>query len=285
MLRWAGISALVVAASVAFMTAGSGRAAEHPEAPKAGPAGKETAPATATGKDAAPAAKEPAKAGGSAPGPAGAEAAAKPDKTNKADGAAKTTTAEKPAEPGAPPKRSKSKRKHDGTDAEPELPPGQGPPPPSPLTVNDLRQEAHHERSPGGEFEAPPRVKLEQLLSEVGKARQSLHEDTLKLEAMAGNEPAKEADPAAAAVAPAPGAPGQPAQKNPLDVLAKALRGIKPEQAGPIVARLDKGLAATVLLKMPPADAGKIMGALKPEVAAELATQIAMRAPQPGGKR
>jgi len=41
------------------------------------------------------------------------------------------------------------------------------------------------------------------------------------------------------------------------------------------------------LLRMPPVDAGKIMGALKPETAAELATQIALRAPPPqaGGKR
>ena len=70
-------------------------------------------------------------------------------------------------------------------------------------------------------------------------------------------------------------------------MLAKALRGIKPEQAAPIVARVDKTLAATVLLRMPPVDAGKIMGALKPETAAELATQIALRAPPtgPGGKR
>jgi hypothetical protein len=186
-------------------------------------------------------------------------------------------------------RRSKSKHKRDGSGAdEPELPPGQGPPPPSPLTVSDLRQETNRERGPGGELNAPPRVKLEQLLSEVGKARQSLHDDTLKLEALAGNESARAAEPAAGGDAPTvPALPGQPPPKNPLDVLAKALRGIKPEQAGPIVARLDKGLAATVLLKMPPGDAGKIMGALKPEVAADLATQIAMRAPssQAGGKR
>ena len=71
---------------------------------------------------------------------------------------------------------------------------------------------------------------------------------------------------------------GKPA-KHPLDILAKALRAIKPEQAAPIVSRLDKRLAATVLQRMPPVDAGKIMGAMKPDTAAELATQIAMRVP------
>ena len=285
MLKWLGISALVVAAFVLFMAAGSGRAAETGPAPKAAPAKQVTPVAT---KDSAPAAT---KDDGAKPA-AMAGSPAKPEKSEKTDakgasGDAKETSKAAPAEASGA-RRPKAKRKRDGSpaDEEPELPPGQGPPPPSPLTVNDLHQESNRERGPGGDFNAPPRVKLEALLSEVSKARQSLHDDTLKLEALAGNEP-RAAEPAADAAPAAPGAPGQPPQKNPLDVLAKALRGIKPEQAGPIVARLDKGLAATVLLKMPPADAGKIMGALKPEVAAELATQIAMRAPsgQPGGKR
>jgi hypothetical protein len=307
-----GISAVAIAAFVVFMAAGAGRAAEPSVAVKA--------PVT---KQASPSATPPATKEG-APGAAKetpvkpsvvADATAKADKTSRdakpPEGAQKSkdskdanATGPKPTEgeakdaqrtvsaaavPGQ--RRTKAKRKRDGSlaDAEPELPPGQGPPPPSPLTVNDLHQEANRERGPAGDFNAPPRVKLEQLLSELGRARQSLHDDTVKLEALAGNEPSRggESTSGDAPPATAPGAPGQPAQKNPLDVLAKALRGIKPEQAGPIVARLDKGLAATVLLKMPPADAGKIMGALKPEVAAELATQIAMRAPspQPGGKR
>ena len=298
MLKWLGILALAGAAFVALMTTGSGRAAESGAAAKGG-----AAPVAVPAKDGTPA--KASTAPSAAAQPAGKDA--KPDGVSKTDGktddksvgktdgktgnpesagktaeAAKTASQETPAQP----RRAKSKRK--AGDDEPELPPGQGPPPPSPLTVNDLHQEASRDRSVGGEFNAPPRVKLEQLLAEVGKARQSLHDDTLKLEALAGTDLSKEGSAPSDAPAPAvPGAPGQPPQKNPLDVLAKALRGIKPEQAGPIVARLDKGLAATVLLKMPPVDAGKIMGALKPEVAAELATQIAMRAPssQPGGKR
>jgi len=303
-VKWLGIAALAVAAFFALMTAGSGRAAESGSANA--PATKTTSPAPAKDSTTAAAKETPVKPAAAAPSGKTDKDAAQPKAVAKdapasrdakdptgsqaSDGAAKDAPKTAPA-PVAGQRRTKSKRKHDGsaTDGEPELPPGQGPPPPSPLSVNDLHQEANRERGPAGDFNAPPRVKLEQLLSEVGKARQSLHDDTLKLEALAGNEPSRggESGQADAPAAPAPGAPGQPPQKNPLDVLAKALRGIKPEQAGPIVARLDKGLAATVLLKMPPVDAGKIMGALKPEVAAELATQIAMRAPspQPGGKR
>jgi len=300
-LKWLGITALAAAAFVLFMAAGSGRAAESGSPAKAAPAKPappspaESTRTTPTTKDGG--AKPAAAAETTSKEPKDAKAAPKDSKDPKEPKDAKAVASDtKEASKGAPAessaqRRSKAKRKRDGSAAEEEseLPPGQGPPPPSPLSVNDLHQEANRERGPGGDFNAPPRVKLEQLLSEVSKARQGLHEDTLKLEALAGNDASHAAEPAAAdpAVAPAPGAPGQPPQKNPLDVLAKALRGIKPEQAGPIVARLDKGLAATVLLKMPPADAGKIMGALKPEVAAELATQIAMRAPssQPGGKR
>jgi flagellar motility protein MotE (MotC chaperone) len=82
-------------------------------------------------------------------------------------------------------------------------------------------------------------------------------------------------------------------QKNPLDLVAKELRGIKATEAGPIVVRLDRRLAANVLKRMPPADAGKILGAIKPEIAAEIATEIAegdpknalaMRFAKPGAK-
>lgn len=289
MVKGLGISALAVAAFVVFMATGSGRAAEP--APAAKPVEAKPAETKAAATKAAPAAAK--DSGGKQT--ATTDAAGKTDKADKpakdAKDAkattgdakeAKTVSAEAPGQ-----RRAKGKRKGAASDDEPELPPGQGPPPPSPLSVTDLRQETNRQRGPGGDFNAPPRVKLEQLLSEVSKARQSLHDDTVKLEALSGNGPSPGAEAPADAAPPVAGAPTQPAQKNPLDVLAKALRGIKPEQAGPIVARLDKGLAATVLLKMPPADAGKIMGALKPEVAAELATQIAMRAPssQPGGKR
>jgi flagellar motility protein MotE (MotC chaperone) len=161
----------------------------------------------------------------------------------------------------------------------PPVKPGEDPPPPSPLTMDALRQDMKRGKDAGGiSPDAPARTKVEQVLAEMVKTRAALRDDTSKLESLtldglsAGEAGAPGGGPAA------PGAPGQPPQKNPLDVLAKALRGIKPDQAAPIVARIDRRLAATVLLKMPPVDAGKIMGALKPDVAAEIATEIAMRA-------
>ncbi|MES1204915.1 MAG: hypothetical protein ABUS79_03170 [Pseudomonadota bacterium] len=168
---------------------------------------------------------------------------------------------------------------------------GEGPSPanPPPLTIGGLREEARREGSAIQiDADAPALTKVEQMLAEISKTREAMREETARLEGMmnesgegaggGGGAPASAGGDAAAA------GTGKP-PKNPLDVLAKALRGIKPEQAAPIVARLDKRLAATVLLRMPPVDAGKIMGALKPETAAELATQIAMRAPVAEAKR
>ncbi len=155
---------------------------------------------------------------------------------------------------------------------------GEGPSPasPPPLTMAGLRDEIQRESSSGAIDPATPaRTKVEQMLAEVTKARAALHADTDRLEAMlTANDGAGETN--SAGGGPASGA-GKPAAKNPLDILAKALRGIKPAEAAPIVSRLDKRLAANVLQRMPPADAGKIMGAMKPDNAAELATQIAMR--------
>jgi hypothetical protein len=156
--------------------------------------------------------------------------------------------------------------------------PGEGPPPPSPLTMDALKQDMKRGKDSGGlNPDAPARTKVEQVLAEMVKTREALRDDASRLESLTG-ENGSDPGGGASAGAAAEAVPGQPPQKNPLDVLAKALRGIKPEAAAPIVARIDRNLAATVLLKMPPVDAGKIMGALKPDVAAELATQIALRA-------
>ena len=74
-----------------------------------------------------------------------------------------------------------------------------------------------------------------------------------------------------------PSAP--PASANQVDVVSKALKGMKPEQAAAIIGHLNRGLAADVLQKMRPADAGVILGFLKPELGAALATEIANREP------
>jgi hypothetical protein len=162
--------------------------------------------------------------------------------------------------------------------APPSAKPGEGPPPPSPLTMDALKQDMKRGKDSGGlNPDAPARTKVEQVLAEMVKTRAALRDDASRLESLTGDNGSEAGGGTSVAGAP-DGVPGQPPQKNPLDVLAKALRGIKPEAAAPIVARIDRNLAATVLLKMPPVDAGKIMGALKPDVAAELATQIALRA-------
>ena len=57
------------------------------------------------------------------------------------------------------------------------------------------------------------------------------------------------------------------------------MKGMKPEQAAALVGRLDRGLAAEILRRMKSIDAGAILGLLKPDLAAELATEIATRKP------
>jgi flagellar motility protein MotE (MotC chaperone) len=142
------------------------------------------------------------------------------------------------------------------------------------LNISALRDEL---RRSGGEDDRPGskknRERLEQLSRDINKAREALRDDTARLETLLakgegggggggdGGETSKKAP-------------------TPLDLLAKAMRGMKPEQAAPIVSRIEKKLAADILQRMPAADAGKVMGALKPETAAELAAEIAARGPR-----
>jgi flagellar motility protein MotE (MotC chaperone) len=149
-----------------------------------------------------------------------------------------------------------------------------------PLNVSALRDEIG--RSSGVDARTQikkDRERLEQLVAEINKAREALRQDTARLETVLARK-----DPVAAAAADAGGAGGvgEGGKKIPtsLEGLAKAMRGMKPEQAAPIVSRLERKLAADVLMKMPAVDAGKVMGQLKPDIAAELATEIASRTPR-----
>jgi len=159
------------------------------------------------------------------------------------------------------------------------------PAPPStpPIKMAALREEmshpVHREERTTSHAE---REKLEQLASEINKAREGLRQDTAKLEAMLAARDATAQAAASPGTAPAGGDGGEPTKKVPtsLDNLAKAIRGMKPEQAAPIISRVDRKLAADVLLRMPGGDAGKVMGVCKPEVAAELAAEIASRTPR-----
>jgi flagellar motility protein MotE (MotC chaperone) len=153
----------------------------------------------------------------------------------------------------------------------------------------------HHDGPSAAEAEAEAK-RLEKLATEIVEAREALRKETARLEALvAKNETAaaevaqakKDTAAAQAAAAMAPDA-GDPSVKKPptsLDGLAKAMRGMKPEQAAPIISRLDRKMGADVLQRMPAADAGKVMAQCKPEVAAELAVEIASRTPRSELKR
>lgn len=256
----AGVGAGALLAPAGVAAADKTEKVEKTEkAGNAGKAEKPAAPTTASGAGGAPG----TEATPGAKGPSGAAAAEDgPSSKRRGPPLLRSAQAKRPAAPAQSPAK-----------------PGEDPPPPSPLTMDALRQDMKRGKDSGGiSPDAPARTKVEQVLAEMVKTRAALRDDTSKLENLtldglsSGEAGAPAGGPAV------PGAPGQPPQKNPLDVLAKALRGIKPDQAAPIVARIDRRLAATVLLRMPPVDAGKIMGALKPDVAAEIATEIAMRA-------
>lgn len=151
--------------------------------------------------------------------------------------------------------------------------------PPS-LTGNALRQEV---RQNGGEDRTAPmseRQRLEQLAAEINKAREALKQDTARLESMlkGGDGSMPVGDPSATVPTVAAGAAAsKEAMKEQILSVSKAMKGMKPEQAGAIIGRLDRVLAAEILRRMKPADAGAVMGAIKPEVAAELTTLIATR--------
>jgi flagellar motility protein MotE (MotC chaperone) len=155
------------------------------------------------------------------------------------------------------------------------------------LSPNGLRDEIKRNvslASVSDGHEVVSRSRAEKILEEMAKTREALEKDTARLEAM-HKEAAQAADALAAIQASldaaqeqakkAPAAVDPKTQKNPLDIVAKELRGIKATEAGPIVVRLDRKLAANILRRMPPADAGKILGAIKPDIAAEIASEIA----------
>jgi flagellar motility protein MotE (MotC chaperone) len=154
------------------------------------------------------------------------------------------------------------------------------------LTAAALRGELHQSLAKPGEAGAPvsDRVRLEQAAAEIAHAREALRQETARLEALikqvgtCGGETRSspsESDPAAAAAA----AAARDAAREQLDNVSKTLKGMKPEQAAAVVSLLDHRLAGEVLRRMRPADAGALMGYLKPEVAAGLATEIATRKP------
>jgi flagellar motility protein MotE (MotC chaperone) len=125
-----------------------------------------------------------------------------------------------------------------------------------------------------------------QTLSDIEKAREALRQETARLEALlkasANCGGGGTGMPMGDSVMPTPvsqAALREAAAGEQMDSVSKAMKGMKPEQAAAVIARLDRGLAAEILRRMKASDAGAILGLLKPELAAELATEIAIRKP------
>jgi hypothetical protein len=125
-----------------------------------------------------------------------------------------------------------------------------------------------------------------QTVSDIERAREALRQETARLEALlkaTGNcgsgGPGMAMGEPLLPTAPMPASALREAASEQIDSVSKAVKGMKPEQAAAVVARLDRGLAAEILRRMKATDAGAILGLLKPDLAAELATEIATRKP------
>ena len=154
-----------------------------------------------------------------------------------------------------------------------------------PIKLSALREEmsrppARHDEHAADTAE---REQLEQLAAEINKAREGLRQDTARLEAMLAARDARRrrSRPAARRPRAATAASRRRRSPSPLDNLAKAIRGHEARAGGadhqPRRAQAGGRRSA--------ADAGRRRrqgdGRCKPEVAAELAAEIASRAPRP----
>lgn len=160
--------------------------------------------------------------------------------------------------------------------------PRKDPSPPS-LTLEALRTEISN--SPA-EIEKnnllAERERLGELVSALDVAQKQLRADTERLTAYL--EDAKKQKQEKGGKDDGEGPDGNPRQPgaappgpSPIEVLSKAMRGMKPAQAAAIAERVPLSLAADVIQKMPARDAGKVMGLMEPARAAELAAEIASR--------
>lgn len=151
----------------------------------------------------------------------------------------------------------------------------------------ELRKGAGNPQPAAAGAPGADRARMEQLATELEQARESLRQETARLEAVLkqqGSPPVGEnaAAPEAAAAPAVPAAPARTPSKEDdqqIILVSKAMKGMKPAEAAAVLSHVDRFLAAEVLRRMRPADAGAVMAALKPELAATLATDIATRKP------
>jgi len=119
---------------------------------------------------------------------------------------------------------------------------------------------------------------MEKLSGDIAAARAALLSETALLERRLKEAPPAEkraAAPAAPALPPAPARRSGPEPKPRGETLAKTLKGMKPDQAASLLARLERPLAVEILRRMRPADAGVVLEKMKAETAAELFTAMA----------
>ena len=152
-------------------------------------------------------------------------------------------------------------------------------PRPPALTPNALREElaagARKRRDELAAIQAE-RARLEKLQAEIEAARTALRDETAQLEAKVKKGSQL---PARAATPPADPSAGA-------EAVAKAMKGMKAEQAAAVLVRLDPPLAVAALRKMRPADVSAVLDRLKPETAAELLSLVAAGSqPARGGAR
>jgi flagellar motility protein MotE (MotC chaperone) len=180
------------------------------------------------------------------------------------------------------------------------------------LSANAMREELGQHAS--NQKAAGERERLEALSSDLARARSALREETARLEALMdkarqagvikpgapgaapgtsppagngngaanGSESGSAAMPVGDPMAPSAyfrPTPPPPSFAQQVEVVSKAIKSMKPEQAAGLIGHLERGLAAEVLQRMRSADAGAILGFLKPEVGAALAAEIVSRPP------
>jgi flagellar motility protein MotE (MotC chaperone) len=169
---------------------------------------------------------------------------------------------------------------------------GRGVPPLPTLSTSALKNELRQSQSGSAEFKPlTERTRLEQLAAEIAQAREALRQETARLEELIRQRGSCDGElRAAAAAASDPktasdAAARKDAEREQMESVSKAMKGMKPEQAAAVVTRLDHRLASEILRRMRPADAGAVLGFLRPELAAELATEIATRKPSFAAKK
>jgi flagellar motility protein MotE (MotC chaperone) len=144
----------------------------------------------------------------------------------------------------------------------------------TPQSFCDELARAARNRKAEGDKVAAERSRLEKLLSEITRAREALKNETEQLEQLLKQADGRQGKSASKPDERAAAKAGREAQSDPprVDMVAKSMRGLKPEQAAEVLKKLDHDLAARVLAQMRPADAAAALGKLDAGDAAKLLT-------------